>query len=74
MDGVSLHDVEQGLLADAVLLLEELVLRISPGDVSTNHLNNQESVNRGIGKVKYRYLCIVYLLPRTNFTRLTMLL
>ena len=42
MDGIGFHDIEQGLLADAVLLLEELVLWISPGNVATNHLNKNK--------------------------------
>lgn len=33
-----LHDVEEHFLAEAVLLLEELVLRISASDISANQL------------------------------------
>ena len=34
VDAVGLHHVEQRLLAHAALLLEEVVLRVGPGDVS----------------------------------------
>ncbi len=36
VDGVGLHHVEQRLLADAVLLLEEVVLGIGAGNVPGN--------------------------------------
>lgn len=41
---VGLHDVEEGLLANPVLFLEEVVLRIRPGDVSAD-----DFLARGLG-------------------------
>ena len=38
MNGVGLHDVEQGLLPEAVLLLEELVFGVGSSDVPANDL------------------------------------
>ena len=38
VDAVGLHHVEERLLAKPVLLLEEGVLGVSPGDVPTDHL------------------------------------
>ena len=38
VDGVSLHDVEESLLADAVLLLEEVVLGVGAGNVPPDDL------------------------------------
>ena len=38
MDTVRLHDIEERLLTDAVLLLEQSVLRICSCDVSSDHL------------------------------------
>ena len=38
---VGLHDVEERLLADTVLLLEELVLGVGAGNVAPDHLRKQ---------------------------------
>ena len=38
VERVGLHDVEETLLAQAVLLLEEVVLRVSPGYITPDHL------------------------------------
>ena len=38
MDTVGLHNIEQRFLPHTVLLLEELMFRIRPRDVSPDHL------------------------------------
>ena len=45
MNGVGLHDVEQGLLPEAVLLLEELVFRVGSSDVSAYDLRTTKVRN-----------------------------
>ncbi len=52
VDGISLHHVEEGLLAHPVLLLEELVLRVGPRDVPANHL--KQKINRVKNRVYHR--------------------
>lgn len=42
---VRFHHVEQALLAEAVLLLEELVLRVSAGYVAPDHLQQNEPIS-----------------------------
>ena len=43
MDAVGLHHVEERLLANSVLLLEELVLGVRPGDVPSDDLTDTMS-------------------------------
>jgi hypothetical protein len=46
VDGIGLHDVEEGLLAHAILLLEELVLGVRPGNVAPDYLGPMLKVLR----------------------------
>ena len=41
MYGVSFDDIEQGLLPDPILLLEELVFRVGPGNVPPDDLYSE---------------------------------
>ena len=43
MDAVGLHHVEERLLANPILLLEELVLGVRPGDVPSDDLTDTMS-------------------------------
>ena len=41
MYGVSFDDIEQGLLPDPILLLEELVFRVGPGNIPPDDLDSE---------------------------------